>query len=230
MGLSQKRRTAQDVVRLTGKGIRAARWGTGALLVLGSLVGCSSGDGKASAHAGATPAADAGPTNGPGDYRPPTDLCSKVDFGPLTAAVAPTAGKPKGERIGSDPANASGAACLQGFRTAGTKVDGRSTVYCTAWKDVAAAIKQYKYRLSSAPQEARGPVAQEPGLGQGAFRYENVKEAAPFRNDLRLLVRDSNMECEVEVQSLAPLTDQQVTAAWPAMADTARTLLPKLRP
>lgn len=229
MGLSQGRRAAQDVVRLTGRGIRSARWGMGALLVLGSLVGCGSGDGKASAHAGATPAADARPTNGPGDYRPPTDLCPKVDFGPLTAAVAPTAGPTKGERTGSDPATASGAACLQGFRTAGTKVDGRSIVYCTAWKDVAAAIKQYTYRLSSAPQEARGPVVREPGLGRGAFRYENVKEAAPFRNDLRLLVRDSNLECEVQVQSLAPLTDQQVTAAWPAMAETVRALLPELR-
>jgi hypothetical protein len=37
------------------------------------------------------------------------------------------------------------------------------------------------------------------------------------------------MECEVQVQSLGPLTDQQVTAAWPAMADTVWTLLPKLR-
>lgn len=229
MGLSQRRRAAQDVVRFTGRGIRAARWGTGALLVLGSLVACGSGDGKASAHDGATPAADAGPTNGPGDYRPPKDLCPKVDFGPLTAAVAPTAGSPKGERTGSDPASASGAACLQGFRAAGTKVDGRSIVYCTAWKDVTAAIKQYEYRLSSARQEARGPVVQERGLARGAFRYENVKEAAPFRCDLRLLVRDSNLECEVQVQSLVPLTDQQVTAAWPAMAETVRTLLPELR-
>ncbi|MFF4486041.1 hypothetical protein ACFY0F_06010 [Streptomyces sp. NPDC001544] len=229
MGLSQGRRAAQDIVRLTGSGMRAARWGTSALLVLGSLVGCSSGDGKTSGHAGATPAADAGPTNGPGDYRPPTDLCPKVDFGPLTAAVAPTAGPTKGERTGSDPAIGSGAACLQGFRTAGTKVDGRSTVYCTAWKDVAAAIKQYKYRLSSAPQEARGPVVQERGLGQAAFRYENVKEAAPFLSDLRLLVRDSNLECEIQVQSLKPLASQQVTAAWPAMAETAQALLPELR-
>lgn len=67
------------------------------------------------------------------------------------------------------------------------------------------------------------------GSWPGAFRYENVKEAAPFRNDLRLLVRDSNLECEVQVQSLAPLTDQQVTAAWPAMAETVRALLPELR-
>ncbi|MFF7597721.1 hypothetical protein [Streptomyces mirabilis] len=216
MGLSQGRRAA-------------LRWGVGALLVLGTLVGCSGGGGKVSAHAGATPAADAGPTSGPGDYRPPAALCPKVDFAPLTAAVAPTAGPTKGERTGSDPATASGAACLQGFRTSGTKVNGRSIVYCTAWKDVAAAIKQYKDRLSSAPQEARGPVVREPGLGRGAFRYENVKEAAPFRSDLRLLVRDSNLECEVQVQSLAPLTDQQVTAAWPAMAKTVRALLPELR-
>lgn len=33
----------------------------------------------------------------------------------------------------------------------------------------------------------------------------------------------------VEVQSLAPLTDQQVAAAWPAMAATVRALLPELR-
>ncbi|MFI5800797.1 hypothetical protein [Streptomyces sp. NPDC051677] len=72
-------------------------------------------------------------------------------------------------------------------------------------------------------------MAKEPGLGRGAFRYESLKEAAPFRNDLRLLVRDSDMECEVQVQSLGPLTGQQGTAAWPAMADTVRTLLPKLR-
>jgi hypothetical protein len=229
MGLSQGQRTAQDFARLTHYGIRAARWGTGALLVLGALAGCSSGDGKVSAHAGATPTADAGPTSGPGDYRPPTVLCPKVEFGPLTAAVAPAAGKPKGERTGGDSVNGSGAACLQGFRTTGTKVNGRSTVYCTVWDDVATAIKEYKYRLSSAPQEAKGQVVQEPGLGQGAFRYENTKEAAPFINDLRLLVRDSNMECEVQVQSLAPLTDQHVTAAWPAMVDTVRTLLPKLR-
>jgi len=229
MRMSRRQRTAQDVVRLTGKGIHAARWGAGALLVLGSLVGCSSGDAKASAHAGAASTADAGPTNGPGDYRPPTDLCPKVDFGPLTAAVAPTAGKPKGQRTGSDPATGSGAACLQAFRTAGTKADGHSAVYCTAWKNVATAIKLYKYELSLASKEARGPVVKEPGLGAGAFRYENVKEAAPFRNDLRLVVRDSNMECEVQVQSLAALTDQQITAAWPAMAGTVRTLLPKLR-
>ncbi|KOU68938.1 hypothetical protein ADK57_15180 [Streptomyces sp. MMG1533] len=216
-------------MRLTGKGIRAARWGTGAVLVLGSLAGCGSGDGKASADAGGTPTAAAGPTNGPGDYRPPTDLCPKLDFGPLTAAVAPTAEPPKGQQTGSDPATAGGAACLQSFRTAGTKADGRSIVYCTAWKDVAVAIKQYEYRLSSAPKEAQAPVVQEPGLGRGAFRYENVKDAAPFRNDLRLFVRDSNLECEVQVQSLSVLTDQQVTAAWPAMVETVRALLPKLR-
>ena len=58
-------------------------------------------------------------------------------------------------------------------------------------------------------------MVQERGLGQGAFRYENVKEAAPFVNDLRLLVRDSNLECELQVQSLKPLTGQHVTAAWP---------------
>ncbi|MDH6452424.1 hypothetical protein RKD27_003681 [Streptomyces sp. SAI-126] len=28
---------------------------------------------------------------------------------------------------------------------------------------------------------------------------------------------------------MTPLTDQQVTAAWPAMAQTVRALLPKLR-
>ncbi|WP_330290129.1 hypothetical protein [Streptomyces sp. NBC_00576] len=164
MGLSQ-----------TGKGIRAARWGTGAVLVHGSPAGCSSGDGKAAADVGGTPTAAAAPTNGPGDYRPLTDLCPKVDFGPLTAAVAPTDGPPKGQQTsrGSDPAMGSGAACLQGFRTAGTKADGRSTVYCTAWRDVATAVKQYKYVLSSAPKEAGSPVVQVPGLGQGAFRYES---------------------------------------------------------
>lgn len=213
---------------MSGHGMRAARWGAGSLLVLGTLVGCSSGDGKASAHAGAS-SADAEPTKGPGDYRPPTALCPKVDFGPLTAAVAPKAGAPKGELTGSDPSTAAGAACLQGFRTTGTKTDGRSTVYCTAWKDIPTAKKQYAYRLSTAPQEARGAVVKESGLGVEAFRYQNLKDAAPFADDLRLVVRDSNLECEVEVQSLPPLTDHQVEAAWPAMADTARTLLPKLR-
>lgn len=229
MGMSQGRAPAQGVVRVTGTGIRAARWGAGTLLVLGSLVGCGGGGGKASGHAGASSAAAAEPTNGPGDYRPPAALCPKLDFGPLTAAVAPKAGAPKGEPTDSDPAAAGGAACLQPFRTAGTKANGRSIVYCTAWMNVATAIKQYEYRLSSAPREARGAVVKESGLGGEAFRYENIKDSAPFPDDLRLLVRDSNMQCEVQVQSLAPLTDQQVTAAWPAMADTVRTLLPRLR-
>ncbi|TCR26995.1 hypothetical protein [Streptomyces sp. BK205] len=212
----------------SGHGMRAARWGAGTLAVLAALAGCSSGDGKPSAHAGASSAA-AETTKGPGDYRPPTALCPKIDFGPLTAAVAPTAGEPKGQLTGSDPSTAAGAACLQAFRTTGTKADGRSTVYCTAWKDVPTAIKQYAYRLSSAPKEAQGAVVKESGLGREAFRYRNVKDAAPFADDLRLVVRDSNMECEVQVQSLKPLTDQQVKAAWPAMAVTVRTLLPKLR-
>ncbi|MEU8677819.1 hypothetical protein [Streptomyces sp. NPDC048560] len=199
------------------------------VLVLGSLAGCGSGDGKASDDGGGTTTAAAAPTNGPGDYRPPTDLCPKVDFGPLTAAVAPADGQPKGQRTGSDPATGSGAACLQGFRSAGTKADGRSVLYCTAWKDVATAIKHYKYALSSAPEEAGGPVVQVPGLGGGAFRYENVKEATAFASDLRLVVRDSNLECEVQVQSLTPLPEQQVTAAWPAMAETVRSLVPELR-
>ncbi|MFC8360926.1 hypothetical protein ACFUIY_13745 [Streptomyces griseorubiginosus] len=213
---------------MSGHGMRAARWGVGTVLALGALVGCGSGDEKPSAHAGASSAA-AGPTKGPGDYRPPTALCPKVDFGPLTAAVAPTAGAPKGELTGSDPSTAAGAACLQAFRTTGTKADGRSTVYCTAWKDVPTAIKQYAYRLSSAPKEAQGAVVKESRLGGEAFRYRNLKDAAPFADDLRLVVRDSNMECEVQVQSLKPLTDQRVEAAWPAMAVTVRTLLPELR-
>ncbi|MGW4229301.1 hypothetical protein ACWEF9_08440 [Streptomyces sp. NPDC004980] len=199
------------------------------VLVLGSLAGCGSGDGNASADAEGKPTAAAAPTNGPGDYRPPTDLCPEVDFGALTAAVAPADGPPKGQQTGSDPATGKGAACLQGFRAAATKADGRSVIYCTAWKDVATAIKQYEYALSSAPEEARGPVVQVPGLGGGAFRYENVKEAVAFRSDLRLVVRDSNLECEVQVQSLTLLTGQQITAAWPAMAETVRALLPKLR-
>lgn len=218
MGLSQ-----------TGTCARAARWGTGIVLVLGSLAGCGSGDGKTSADAGGTPTAAAEPTNGPGEYRAPDDLCPKVDFGPLTAAVAPTDGPTKGQETGSDPAEGSGAACLQGFRSAGAKADGRSTVYCTAWQDVATAIGQYKYGLSSASKGAQGPVVQVPGLGGGAFRYESTEEAAVFRSDLRLVVRDSNLECDLQVQSLTPLTDQQVTAAWPAMAKTVRALLPKLR-
>ncbi|MEV8097994.1 hypothetical protein [Kitasatospora sp. NPDC085879] len=217
--------------------IWAVKWGAvaaGTVLVLGSLSGCGGGGGNASAdgkgaRGSSGSAAAAGPTDGPGDYRPPSDLCPKVDFGPLTAAVAPTADPPKGRETGSDPATGSGAACLQGFATAGTKGDGRSIVQCTAWKDVATAIKQYEFRLSSAPKEARGAVEQEPGLGRAAFRYENLKEAEPFRNDLRLLVRDGNLECEVEVQSLNALTEQQVAGAWPAMAETVRALLPKLR-
>ncbi len=219
-------------MRFTGKGIRAAGRGTGTVLVLVALAGCSIGgeDGKGTAQAAGTPSASAEPTHGTGDYRPPTDLCSNVDFGPLTAAVAPRAGSPKGEKTGSDPATASGAACLQGFKTAGTKTDGRSIVYCSAWKNVAIAIKQHSYRLSSARREAKGPVVPVPGLGRAAFRYENVKDSAPFATDLRLMVRDSNLECEVQVQSLNLLTGQQIKAAWPAMAETARALLPKLRP
>lgn len=203
------------------------------VLVLGSLAGCGVGDGEATADAGSrrqtAPAAPASPTNGPGDYRPPTDLCPNIDFGPLTAAVAPTAGPPKGQQTGSDPEVGSDAACLQSFRTAGKLADGRSTVYCTAWKDVATAIKLHKYALSSAPKEAGGPVVQVSGLGQGAFRYENVKETTAFLNDLRLVVRDSNLECEVQVQSLNAMTDQQLTKAWPAMEATVRAMLPKLR-
>ncbi|MCQ9180976.1 hypothetical protein KMT30_18410 [Streptomyces sp. IBSBF 2953] len=209
----------------------AASWAAGTVLVLAALAGCgnSGEDGKATAGAARTPSASAEPTGGPGDYRPPTDLCPNVDFGPLTAAIAPRSGPPKGERTGSDPATSSGAACLQGFKAAGTKADGRSVVYCSAWKNVAIAIKQHSFRLSSAGREAKGPVVMEPGLGRGAFRYENVKDSAPFASDLRLMVRDSNLECEVQVQSLHPLTDQQVEAAWPAMVKTARALLPKLR-
>ena len=213
---------------MSGHGMPVARWGAGTLLVLGALAGCSGGDGKPSAHAGATSAA-AGPTKGPGDYRPPTALCPKIDFGPLTAAVAPAAGAPKGQLTGSDPSTSAGAACLQAFRTTGTKADGRSTVYCSAWKDVPTAIKLYAYRLSSAPKEAQGAVVKESGLGEEAFRYQNVKDAAPFADDLRLVVRDSNLGCEVQVQSLKPLTGRQVKAAWPAMAVTVRTLLPELR-
>lgn len=216
-------------VSQTGKRIRAASWSAGVVLVLGALAGCGSGDGKASADAEDTPTATAVPTNGPGDYRPPTDLCPKVDFGPLTAAVAPTDGPPKGQRTGADKATGSGAACLQGFRASTTKADGRSVVYCTVWRDVALGTKQYEYLLSSASKEARGPVVQVPGLGGGAFRYESVEEAAVFRSDLRLVVRDSSLGCEVQVQSLTPLTDQQITAAWPAMAETVRALMPKLR-
>ncbi|MFJ4617947.1 hypothetical protein [Streptomyces sp. NPDC088812] len=198
------------------------------VLALGSLAGCGGGDGKASADAGGTPTAAAEPANGPGDYRPPTDLCPKLDFGPLTAAVAPADGSPKGQRTGADPAEGSGAACLQGFGTTGTGANGRSVVYCTAWKDVATAIKQYEYVLSSASKQAQDSVAQVSGLGGGAFRYESAEEAA-FPSDLRLVVRDSNLGCEVQVQSLTLLTGQQVTAAWPAMTETVRTLLPKLR-
>ncbi|MFF4628734.1 hypothetical protein [Streptomyces griseorubiginosus] len=160
----------------SGHGMRAARWGAGTLVVLAALAGCSSGDGKPSAHAGASSAA-AEATKGPGDYRPPTALCPKIDFGPLTAAVAPTAGAPKGQLTGSDPSTAAGAACLQAFRTTGTKADGRSTVYCTAWKDVPTAIKQYAYRLSSAPKEAQGAVVKESGLGGEAFRYGDAVDA-----------------------------------------------------
>ncbi|MDX2544019.1 hypothetical protein ACOT81_30185 [Streptomyces sp. WI04-05B] len=199
------------------------------VLGLGSLAGCGGGDGKASADDGGTPTAAAEPANGPGDYRAPDDLCPNIDFGPLTAAVAPADGPTKGQETGSEPAEGSGAACLQGFRTAGAKADGRSTVYCTAWKDVATAIGQYEHGLSSASKGAEGPVVRVPGLGGGAFRYESVEEAAVFRSDLRLVVRDSNLECDVQVQSLTVLTDQQVTAAWPAMAETVRALLPKLR-
>ncbi|MEU1184586.1 hypothetical protein ABZ464_44655 [Streptomyces sp. NPDC005820] len=209
--------------------MRAGTWVTGAVLVLGALAGCGGEEGKTSTDAAGTPAATAARTDGPGDYRAPTDLCPKVDFGPLTAAVAPADGSPKGQRTGSDPATGSGAACLQGFGAAGAKTEGRSVVYCTAWKNVATAIKQYKYVLSTARNEARGQVAQIADLGDGAFRYESLKEAAVFRDDLRLLVRASNMECEVQMQSLSSLTAQQVTAAWPAMEETARALLPRLR-
>lgn len=211
--------------------MRAASWGTGVVLVLGSLAGCGSGDEKASAEGvgKSTPTATAETTKGPGDYRPPADLCSNLDFGPLADAIAPNDGPPKGKRTGADPATGSGAACLQPFGKTGSQTEGRTVVYCTAWKNVTTAIKHYEYMERSASKEAQGPVVRVPDLGDGAFRHESVEEAAVFRSDLRLVVRDSNLECEVQVQSKTPLTAQQVVAAWPSMRETVQALLPELR-
>ncbi|MER6157401.1 hypothetical protein ABT147_17945 [Streptomyces sp. NPDC001868] len=202
------------------------------VLALCSLAGCGNGDEKASA-AGvgkSTPTATAEATKGPGDYRPPTDLRSALDFGPPADAIAPNDGPPKGKRTGADPATGSGAACLQPFGKTGSTAQGRTVVYCTAWKNVTTAVKHYEYMERSVSKAAQGPVAQVPDLGDGAFRQESVEEAAVFPSDLRLVVRDSNLECEVQVQSKTLLTDQQVIAAWPSMGgEIVQALLPELR-
>ncbi|WP_405016789.1 hypothetical protein OHV05_06550 [Kitasatospora sp. NBC_00070] len=207
-------------------GTRAGGVALGVVIAAGALAGCGS-DGGSSADGAPVSAAPVEKTDGPGDYRPPDDICKNIDFSALAAAVAKSSEPPKGQETGGDPTVASGAACLQPFAKSGT-VDGRSIVQCTAWKNVATAVEMYESGFRAASGESKKGVTKESGLGKAAYRYENVKDS-PWLADLRLVVRDSNLECEVQVQSNTMLTDPEMEAAYGAMTVTAKAVLPKLR-
>ncbi|MFE6868982.1 hypothetical protein ACFVFS_20800 [Kitasatospora sp. NPDC057692] len=192
-----------------------------ALALLGTA-GCGGG----SAPTAAPPAPPPEATDGPGDYRPPRDVCGVVDFSPLTPVLGLFSSTPENTLTGADPKVSSGAQCRQYL--GGTGVFARSVVHCSAWSDVAKAIKMHEYARETAAKDAVGGVTDVPGLGRQAFRYR-APDSIPWRTDLRLTVRDSNLDCELKAQTDQVLTPDQTATAYQALAEIVRTAAPRLR-
>ncbi|MFE2106385.1 hypothetical protein ACFXAF_11010 [Kitasatospora sp. NPDC059463] len=192
-----------------------------ALALLGTA-GCDGG----SAPTAAPPAPPPETTDGPGDYRPPRDVCGVVDFSPLTPVLGPLSNAPENTVTGADPKVSSGAQCRQYL--GGTGVFARAVVHCSAWSGVAKAIEMHKYARETAAKDAVGGVTDVPDLGRQAFRYR-APDSVPWHADLRLTVRDSNLDCELKAQTDQVLTPDQTATAYQALTEIARTAAPRLR-
>ncbi|MFJ4910447.1 hypothetical protein ACIQCR_34045 [Streptomyces sp. NPDC093249] len=192
-----------------------------------ALVGCG-GDGKESAKSKPTPKAER--TDGPGSYLPPNRLCDVIDFSELATAVGPVRGKAASRGTGADPAKSSGSECKQSLGN-GRDRYARAVVHCTAWARVGEAIRTHEYAKESAVTDRNGTAA-VPGVGRQAFRFVSAEKGV-WKDDLRMIVRDSNLDCEIHVQSGHPRDERTMDArdkdiAFAAMGDTLKDLLPKL--
>ncbi|MGY3679498.1 hypothetical protein [Streptomyces sp. TE33382] len=121
----------------------------------------------------------------------------------------------------------SGSECKQSLSN-GTTVHARAVALCSAWKEIGKAIGAHRHSRETA-EVADSSLTDVKGLGNQAYRYVS-SEDGPWKADLRLVVRESNLDCEFHTQSGHPMNEQDTDIAFAAMEATAKHLLPKLRP
>ncbi|MGW6454888.1 hypothetical protein ACWF94_03025 [Streptomyces sp. NPDC055078] len=203
-------------------------FGRGLLIVAAlavGLTGCGDG-GSGKPEPSGSALATVERLEGPGQYQPPDRLCEFVDFTELATAVAPLSGAPRSRETGADPAVSSGSECKQSL--SGGKVHGRAVVQCSAWKETGKAVEMHRYGRGKAEEDAGGTLAEVAGLGSEAYRLVSGEEG-PWEVDLRTVVRDGNLDCELMTQSGHPMDEQGTDIAFAAMQDVLKDLLPKLR-
>ncbi|MER5982261.1 hypothetical protein [Streptomyces sp. NPDC001787] len=206
--------------------MRTLRGSAGRVLVIAALSAALAGCGGDDSSAGPAPSPSAERTTGPGTYPAPDRLCDLVDFTELAIAVAPLAGTPQTRETGGDPTVSSGSECSQSL--SGGRVHARAVVRCSAWKKIGKAVEMHRYGRGSAVI-ADSSLTDVKGLGNQAYRYVSADDG-PWEVDLRLVVRESNLDCELHTQSGHPMDEQGMDIAFAAMEDTLGNLLPKLRP
>ncbi|MEV5675331.1 hypothetical protein [Streptomyces sp. NPDC052179] len=197
------------------------------VLVVAALSAVLAGCGGDDSSDGSAPSPSPERTTGPGTYAPPDRLCDLVDFSELATAVAPFASAAQGRETGGDPSVSSGSECKQSLSN-GTTVHARAVAQCSAWKDIGKAIGMHRHGKETA-EVADSSLTDVKGLGNQAYRYVS-SEDGPWKADLRLVVRDSNLDCEFHTQSGHPMDAQDLDITFAAMEATAKNLLPKLRP
>jgi hypothetical protein len=140
-------------------------------------------------------ASAAEPDGGGGEYRAPQELCSKLDFAPLTAVFGGTQGSPSTARSEYDTITVTcGVIMRQGTRTAITTVSG---FFVGAGP---AATRDYEYQLTSAKNTyaTRNGIREIPGVGEKAFvfKWDSSNEATAT---FQLWILDGNLTFSAKV-------------------------------
>ncbi|MCX5583987.1 hypothetical protein [Streptomyces erythrochromogenes] len=155
----------------------------------------------------------------PGHYPPPNYICEQLDFKEFSD-VFQLQGARDGYNTGLEPERVSGSMCEQSISRGGTDLV-KVSFHCSAGRDADTAIKEFDLNMKvlyEARETATGPGGQ-------AFRYRNADSPT-----IGLKVRAGNLECQVEAEPSALLTEAEIDNSFTRMTRLLQTLIPKLGP
>jgi hypothetical protein len=175
-----------------------------------------------------SPTATAQPGGGSGKYQAPQEMCSKLDFAPLTAVFGPTQGNPSTSRSEYDTVTVScGVIMRQGTKSAISTVSGYFD------ESGGSAVRDYEYQVSSAKTSyaVKNGVRDIPGVGEKAFAFKwdiSSGSTATFQ----MWVVDGNMMFSAKVlgsvssgSTWTTAEEDKVIAALTALSSAALTKL-----
>ncbi|MEU7023648.1 hypothetical protein ABZ990_23725 [Streptomyces sp. NPDC046203] len=192
------------------------------LALVGALLGTAACTSSEKATVDSVPKA----TADPGAYRVPRNICASIDFSPLAAVIGKTRKAPENTTLAGNDSGG-GAECVQSLGP--VVVSDEAFVGCWAYIDVSNTVEHFAYLRRNGARYTVDGVKDTPLVGQQAFQYSHKQDSPPWKTELWLTVRDSNLGCELKARTQSPLRDDQTTEVYKALADIARTTLPRLR-